>query len=43
MPRTSRFFTASRLISEWQRTRDLVKRRGKILLQSPDWLFLASV
>ncbi len=32
-------FTASRLISEWQRTRALVKRRGKILLQSPDWLF----
>ena len=31
-------FTASRLISEWQRTRVLVKRRGKILLQSPDWL-----
>jgi len=31
-------FTASRLISEWQRTRALVKRRGKILLQSPDWL-----
>jgi CRP/FNR family transcriptional regulator, nitrogen oxide reductase regulator len=32
-------FTASRLISEWQRTRALAKRRGKILLQSPDWLF----
>jgi len=31
-------FTASRLISEWQRTRALVKRRGKLLLQSPDWL-----
>ena len=31
-------FTASRLISGWQRTRALVKRRGKILLQSPDWL-----
>jgi len=31
-------FTASRLISEWQRNRALVKRRGKILLESPDWL-----
>ena len=31
-------FTASRLISEWQRNGALVKRRGKILLQSPDWL-----
>jgi CRP/FNR family transcriptional regulator, nitrogen oxide reductase regulator len=31
-------FTASRLISEWQRTRALVKHRGKLLLQSPDWL-----
>jgi CRP/FNR family transcriptional regulator, nitrogen oxide reductase regulator len=31
-------FNASRLISEWQRTRALLKRRGKILLQSPDWL-----
>ncbi len=31
-------FTASRLISEWQRARALVKHRGKILLQSPDWL-----
>jgi len=30
-------FTASRLISEWQRNGALVKRRGKILL-SPDWL-----
>jgi fructose-specific phosphotransferase system component IIB len=31
-------FTASRLISEWHRNRALVKRRGKILLRSPDWL-----
>jgi CRP/FNR family transcriptional regulator, nitrogen oxide reductase regulator len=31
-------FTASRLINEWQRERGLMKRRGKILLQSPDWL-----
>jgi CRP-like cAMP-binding protein len=30
-------FTASRLISEWQRKSALVKRRGKILLQS-HWL-----
>jgi CRP-like cAMP-binding protein len=32
-------FTASRLISEWQRSRALVKRRGKILLASPERLF----
>jgi CRP/FNR family transcriptional regulator, nitrogen oxide reductase regulator len=31
-------FTASRLINEWQGERALVKRRGKILLQSDDWL-----
>jgi CRP-like cAMP-binding protein len=33
-------FTASRLISEWQRNRALVKRRGNILLVSPERLFL---
>jgi CRP/FNR family transcriptional regulator, nitrogen oxide reductase regulator len=33
-------FTASRLISEWQRNRALIKRRGKILLLSPERLFL---
>lgn len=33
-------FTASRLMSEWQRDRALVKRRGSILLRSPDRLFL---
>jgi CRP-like cAMP-binding protein len=29
-------FTASRLISEWHRKRALVKRRGNVLLLSPD-------
>jgi CRP/FNR family transcriptional regulator, nitrogen oxide reductase regulator len=33
-------FTASRLLSEWQRNRAIVKRRGKILLRSPESLFL---
>jgi CRP/FNR family transcriptional regulator, nitrogen oxide reductase regulator len=33
-------FTASRLMSKWQRDRALVKRRGKILLRSPERLFL---
>jgi CRP-like cAMP-binding protein len=33
-------FTASRLMSEWQRDRVLVKRRGKVLLRSPERLFL---
>jgi CRP/FNR family transcriptional regulator, nitrogen oxide reductase regulator len=33
-------FTASRLMSKWQRDRVLVKRRGKILLRSPERLFL---
>jgi CRP-like cAMP-binding protein len=32
-------FTASRLMSEWQRERVLVKRRGKVLLRSPERLF----
>jgi CRP/FNR family transcriptional regulator, nitrogen oxide reductase regulator len=32
-------FTASHLMSEWQRDRVLVKRRGKILLRSPKLLF----
>jgi CRP/FNR family transcriptional regulator, nitrogen oxide reductase regulator len=32
-------FTASRLMSEWQRERILVKRRGKVLLRSPERLF----
>jgi CRP/FNR family transcriptional regulator, nitrogen oxide reductase regulator len=36
-------FTASRLISEWQRNRVLVKRRGKILLRSPERLLLTTV
>jgi CRP-like cAMP-binding protein len=33
-------FTASRLMSEWQRDHALVKRRGAILLRSPERLFL---
>jgi CRP/FNR family transcriptional regulator, nitrogen oxide reductase regulator len=36
-------FTTSRLMSEWQRDRALVKRRGKILLLSPERLFLHTV
>jgi CRP-like cAMP-binding protein len=31
-------FTASRLISAWQRNRALVKRRGNVLLLSPERL-----
>jgi CRP-like cAMP-binding protein len=33
-------FTASRLLSEWQRNRAVMKRRGKIFLRSPERLFL---
>jgi CRP/FNR family transcriptional regulator, nitrogen oxide reductase regulator len=33
-------FTASRILSEWQRNGVLVKRRGKVLLRFPDRLFL---
>jgi CRP-like cAMP-binding protein len=33
-------FTASRILSEWQRNGVLVKRRGKVLLRSPERLFL---
>jgi CRP-like cAMP-binding protein len=36
-------FTASRLLSEWQRDRAVLKRRGKILLRSPKKLFLHTV
>jgi CRP-like cAMP-binding protein len=36
-------FTTSRLISEWQRSGALVKRRGKVLLRSPERLFLHTV
>lgn len=35
-------FTASRLISQWQRQGALVKTRGKILLRSPEKLLLAA-
>jgi CRP/FNR family transcriptional regulator, nitrogen oxide reductase regulator len=33
-------FTASRLLSEWQTNHAVVKRRGKILLRSPERLLL---
>ena len=33
-------FTASRLMSKWQSDRTLVKHRGKVLLRSPERLFL---
>jgi len=36
-------FTASRLMSAWQRDRALVKRRGKVLLRSPERLFLRAM
>ena len=36
-------FTASRLLSEWQTNRAVLKRRGKILLRSPERLFLRVV
>jgi CRP-like cAMP-binding protein len=36
-------FTASRLISEWQMNHAIAKRRGKILLRSPEHLFLSVV
>jgi CRP/FNR family transcriptional regulator, nitrogen oxide reductase regulator len=36
-------FTASRLLSEWQTSRAVVKRRGKILLRFPERLFLRAV
>jgi len=36
-------FTVSRLLSEWQRNRAIVKRRGKVLLRSPERLFLHSL
>jgi len=31
-------FTASRLMSEWQRNGMLIKRRGKVLLPAPELL-----
>lgn len=34
-------FTASRLLSEWQRKGILTKRRGKIVLHSPETLMLS--
>lgn len=32
-------FTASRLLSEWQRSGDVLKSRGKLLLRRPEQLF----
>ena len=36
-------FTASRLLRQWQRSRAVLKRRGKILLCAPEKLLLHSV
>lgn len=36
-------FTVSRLLSEWQTNRGVVKRRGKIVLRSPERLLLRVV
>jgi CRP-like cAMP-binding protein len=36
-------FTASRLMSKWQRDGALIKRRGKVLLRSPERLFLRTM
>ena len=36
-------FTASRLLSEWQRNGMVVKNRGKVLLRSPEQLFPQSL
>jgi CRP/FNR family transcriptional regulator, nitrogen oxide reductase regulator len=35
-------FTASRLLSEWQRSGDVLKSRGKLLLRGPEWLLRQS-
>jgi CRP/FNR family transcriptional regulator, nitrogen oxide reductase regulator len=36
-------FTTSRLMSEWQRDRALVKRRGKVVLRLPERLFMRMI
>jgi CRP-like cAMP-binding protein len=36
-------YTASRLMSEWQKSRAIAKRRGKVLLRSPERLLLTTV
>jgi CRP-like cAMP-binding protein len=36
-------YTTSRLMSEWQRSRAVVKRRGKILLRAPERLLIHPV
>jgi CRP/FNR family transcriptional regulator, nitrogen oxide reductase regulator len=36
-------YTTSRLMSEWQKNRTIVKRRGKVLLRSPEHLILRSL
>jgi CRP/FNR family transcriptional regulator, nitrogen oxide reductase regulator len=36
-------FTASRLLSQWQTSKAIAKRRGKLLLRSPDQLLMRSL
>jgi CRP-like cAMP-binding protein len=36
-------FTASRLMSEWQRSGMLIKRRGKVLLPAPELLYAQEI
>jgi CRP-like cAMP-binding protein len=36
-------YTTSRLMSDWQKSRALIKRRGKVVLRSPERLFLKVV
>jgi len=36
-------YTASRLMSEWQKGKAIVKRRGKVLLRSPERLLLSTI
>jgi len=36
-------FTASRLLSEWQNNGAILKRRGKVLLRSPQRLLLHAI
>ncbi len=36
-------YTASRLMSQWQKSRAIIKHRGKVLLRSPERLLLTTV
>jgi len=36
-------FTTSRLMSEWQRHRVIAKRRGEVVIRSPERLFIRAV